>query len=43
MKYIKKFENFDNNSNSTKVNEEFVGLGVLALGWNFDHGPSWVE
>ena len=32
MKYIKKFENFDNNSNSTKVNEEFVGLGVLALG-----------
>ena len=32
MKHIKKFENFNVNSNSTKVNEEFGGLGVLALG-----------
>lgn len=31
MKHLKKFENFDN-TNSTKVNEEFGGLGVLALG-----------
>jgi hypothetical protein len=32
MKHIKKFENFDIDSNSTKVNEEFGGLGILALG-----------
>ena len=31
MKHLKKFENFDN-TNSTKVNEEFGGLGILALG-----------
>ena len=31
MKHIKKFENFDIDSNSTKVNE-MIGLGLLALG-----------
>jgi hypothetical protein len=31
MKHLKKFENFDNDSNSTKVNE-MMGLGLLALG-----------
>ena len=31
MKYIKKFENFDNNSNSTKVNEDILKVDMAKV------------